>query len=203
MHIYQAAVGTTLPRMMRVDRRQPGGRRFGRPAAAHPLTPTAAGLLLREPALGVSVPARFMRSRHHIAAGQRFFHLEPTGPVSMAALNETAAPKPAAPTRAWTVVNLRKSRVTVGFFLSETEAQTIVTAIRAGRGNGALLQALTNAYKTMDAAAGGKGRVRVLREEGEDFEEFSAKLGKIASGLTGSLRKRLRAWVWPADPTPM
>jgi hypothetical protein len=198
LHIYQAAVGTTLPRMMRVDRRQPGGRRFGRASAAHPLTPAAAGLLLREPALGIAVPARFMRSRHRIAAGQRFFHLEPTGPVSMLALQEAAAPRPAAPTRAWTVINLRKARITVGFFLSETESQTIVTAIRAGRGGPALLQALTAAYRTIGGSGGGRGAVRILREEGEDFEDFAAKLGKLASGLTGSLRKRIRAWVLPA-----
>jgi hypothetical protein len=199
LHIYQAAVGTTVPGMMRVDRRHAGGRRFRRPALAHPLTPAAAGLLLREPGLGVAVPARFMRSRHRIAAGQRFFHLEPTGPASMLALQEAEAPRLAAPTRAWTVINLRKARITVGFHLSETESQTVVTAIRAGRGGAALLQALMAAYKTMDGAgARGRVRARILREEGEDFEDFAANLGKIASGLTGSLRKRLRAWVLPA-----
>ena len=140
-----------------------------------------------------------MRSRHRIAAGQRFFHLEPTGPASMLALQEAAAPKPAAPTRAWTVINLRKARITVGFYLSETESQTVVTAIRAGRGGPALLQALMAAYKMMDAAGKrDRGRLRILREEGEDFEEFAAKIGRLASGLTGSLRKRLRAWVLPA-----
>jgi hypothetical protein len=199
LHIYQAAVGTTVPGMMRVDRRQPGGRRFRRAAQAHPLTPAAAGLLLREPGLGVAVPARFMRSRHRIAAGQRFFHLEPAGPASMLALQEAEAPRLAAPTRAWTVVNLRKARITVGFYLSEAESQTVVAAIRAGRGGAALLQALMAAYKTM-AGGGARGgiRLRILREEGEDFEDFAANLGKIASGLTGSLRKRLRAWVLPA-----
>lgn len=198
LHIYQAAVGTTLPAMMRVDRRHAGGRRFRRAPLAHPLTPSAATLLLREPGLGVAVPPTFMRSRNRIAAGQRFFHLEPTGPAGMLALQEAAAPKPAAPTRAWTVINLRKARITVGFFLSETEAQTIVTAIRAGRGGPALLQALMAAYRVMDAAGKGRGRLRILREEGEDFEEFAANIGRLASGLTGSLRKRLRAWVLPA-----
>jgi hypothetical protein len=199
LHIYQAAVGTTLPGMMRVDRRHAGGRRFRRAPLAHPLTPSAAGLLLREPALGVAVPPAFMRSRNRIAAGQRFFHLEPTGPASMLALQEVAVPKPAAPTRAWTVINLRKARITVGFYLSETEAQTVVTAIRAGRGGPALLQALMTAYKMMDAAGkSGRGLLRILREDGEDFEEFAAKISRLASGLTGSLRKRLRAWVLPA-----
>ena len=199
LHIYQAAVGTTVPGMMRVDRRHPGGRRFRPGAMAHPLTPAAAGLLLREPGLGVAVPARFMRSRHRIAAGQRFFHLEPTGPTSMLALQEAAAPRPAAPTRAWTVVNVRKARITVGFYLSEADSQTVVGAIRAGRGGPALLQALIAAYKVMDA--GGtryRGRLRILREEGEDFEDFAAQIGRLATGVTGSLRKRLRSWVLPA-----
>jgi hypothetical protein len=38
----------------------------------------------------------------------------------------------------------------------------------------------------------------VLREEGEDFEEFAAAFRRVASGATGALRKRVRAWVLPA-----
>jgi len=51
----------------------------------------------------------------------------------------------------------------------------------------------------VDAAGGGtRGRVRVVREDGEDFEELTSGFRRIASGVTGSLRKRLRAWVLPA-----
>jgi hypothetical protein len=196
MHIYQAAVGTALPRMMRVDRRTRAGRRA---VSAHPLTPQAAGMLLREPRLGVAVPATFLRSRHRIAAGQRFYHLEPTAPAGMLTLQETSPARPLAPTRAWTVINLRKARATVGFYLSESESQTIVAAIRQGRGAASLLQALTEAYREMDAARGSaRGRVRVVREDGEDFEELTSAFRRIASGVSASLRRRLRAWVLPA-----
>ena len=86
LHIYQAAAGTTVPRMMRVDRANGGGRGRSARRSVHPLTPAAAGMLLREPGLGVAVPAGFLRSRHRIAAGQRFYLLEPIGAAGTLAL---------------------------------------------------------------------------------------------------------------------
>ena len=70
MHIYQSAPGTTLPRMVRIDRPAAGaGRGYVNAANVHPLTPAAAGVLLREPQLGVPVPAAYLRSRQRIAVG--------------------------------------------------------------------------------------------------------------------------------------
>jgi len=208
MHIYQAAPGTTLPRMMRVDRATAGGGRLYVTAAnVHPLTPGAAGLLLREPQLGVAVPAAYLRSRHRIAVGQRFYVLEPIGAAGALALPVGAASREVAqrlaPSRAWTVVNLRQSRITVGFYLSEAEAQRIVVAIRQGSGGPALLQALTAAYRAMDKSTSPQGHIRILREDGEDFEQLAAPLGKLAGRLlapssTAFLRRGLRAWVLPA-----
>ena len=211
MHIYQSAPGTTLPRMMRVDRGTAGGGRgYITAANVHPLTPEAAGLLLREPRLGVAVPAGYLRSRQRIAAGQRFYALEPMGAVGALALPVSAATREVsrrlAPSHAWTVVNLRQSRITVGFYLSEAEAQRIVVAIRQGNGGAALLQALTAAYLAMDKSTSPHGHIRILREDGEDFEELAAPLGKSAGRLlppsfTAVLRRRLRAWVLPALAT--
>jgi hypothetical protein len=208
MHIYQAAPGTTLPRMMRVDRASAGGGRgYVTAANVHPLTPGAAGLLLREPQLGVAVPAAYLRSRNRIAVGQRFYVLEPIGAAGALALPVSAASREVAqrlmPSRAWIVVNLRQSRITVGFYLSEAEAQRIIVAIRQGSGGAALLQALTAAYRAMDKSRSPHGHMRILREDGEDFEEVAAPLGKLVGGLlppsvTALLRRRLRAWALPA-----
>lgn len=206
MHIYQAAPGTTLPHMMRSDRANGGERGYQAASQVHPLTPAAAGLLLREPQLGVAVPSAYMRSRHRIAAGQRFYVLEPVGAAgklaTLGGFSREAAPR-LQPSRAWTSVNLQQSRITVGFYLSEADAQRIAAAIRQGTGAAALLQAMTAAYAAMDKSPNPAGNIRVVGEDSEDLEELAAPLGKLAGrllppNLLGHLRQRLRAWVLPA-----
>lgn len=205
MHIYQSAAGTTLPRMIRLDRATAaGGRSTVAVSNVHPLTPAAAGLLLREPGLGVAVPSTYLRSRHRIAVGQRFYTLEPIGAVGALALPTSTTTRAAAarlaPSRAWTVVDPPRSRITVGLYLSEAEAQSIVAAIRQGRGGPALLQALTAAYRATDRSASSQqGHFRIVREDSEDFENLAARTGRLLpSGFAGFLRRRLRAWVLPA-----
>jgi len=208
MHIYQSAPGTTLQRMVRTDRSGAGaGRGYINTANVHPLTPAAAGVLLREPKLGVAVPAAYLRSRQRIAAGQRFYILEPVGagapPTLPAGPAGQAAARRLRASRAWASVNMRQARITVGIYLSEAETQKIVAAIRKGQGSLALLQALTRTYQDMERlSAGGQAPLRMLREDGEDgetFEDFAAQRGKLLPpGLTAQLRQRLRAWVMPA-----
>lgn len=208
MHIYQSTAGTTLPRMVRLDRASAGGGRgYVTSSNVHPLTPAAAGLLLREPQLGVAVPATYLRSRHRIAVGQRFYLLEPLGTVSALALpispTTRAAAARLAPSRAWTVVNLRRSRITIGLYLSEAETQGIVEVIRQGRGGPALLQALTAVYWAMDRSTTSPlGHIRIVREDSEDFEDLAARTGRLLPpGFMTFLRRRLRAWVMPALAT--
>ena len=200
MHIYQATAGTTLPAVARMDRTVAGaGRGFTSTSAFHPLTPQAAGLLLREPKLGAAVPAAFLRSRNRIAAGQRFYVLQPLGAAGQAALPPSAAGRAAGarlgPSRAWTAVNAARGRVTVGIFLSEAEAQRIAEAMRQGRGQAALLQALVATYR---AAQGAGASPRPQREDGEAFEEFAAKARGVSPALAARLRRKLDAWVLPA-----
>jgi hypothetical protein len=202
MHIYQAAVGTTLPRMIRVDRANGGGRFRAATSQLHPLTPQAAGLLLREPKLGVATAPAYLRSRNRIAVGQRFYLLEPIGAAGALALsgatNEVAARL--TPSRAWTVVNLRRSRITVGLYLSEADAQAAAEAIRQGRGSTALLQTLTGVYKAaaQPAAAAPNGHLRIVREDSEDHEESAAASPALPPAATAVLRRQLDAWVLPA-----
>ncbi|AKU99515.1 hypothetical protein AKJ09_06179 [Labilithrix luteola] len=206
LHIYQAAPGTTLPRMVRMDRTA-SGRGYVTTNNVHPLTPGAAGLLLREPRLGVAVPAKYLRSRHRIAVGQRFYALEPMGAAGALALppgtSARAVVARVAPSRAWTKIDLRRSRITVGFYLSEADAQSIVPLIRQGRGAPALLQTLTDLYASMKrSAAGQQSRMRIAREDGESFEDLALTPGRVLSQeLVIALRRRLRAWVLPALAT--
>ena len=101
VHIFESCPGTTLPRLARLERIGGAARRRGAYGRLHPLTVAAAGLLLREPRLGVDVPPRFLESRHRIAVGQRFFHLEPigapAGAVGPAVAPTARKPRPAPP----------------------------------------------------------------------------------------------------------
>lgn len=188
MHVYQTRPGSTVPAMLRHDRRS------GAPVMiAHPLTPMAAGILLREPGLGSAVPRRFLRNHRRVAAGQRIFVLEPLAgaPANL--------PAPA-PGRAWIAVNAAKGRVTAGFYLSEPEAQSVGEAIRKGQGHGPLLQRLLGGMRAAERAAReGEGTDEALFEDGEGFEDFAAKAGGLLPhGFKAVLRKRIVAWALPA-----
>jgi len=205
MHIYQSATGTTLPRMIRTDRGN-GARGAVASSRVHPLTPEAAGLLLREPKLGATVAPAFLRSRNRIAVGQRFYLLEPVnaaGALAMPPAATRAAASRLAPSRAWIVVNLRRAKITVGFYLSEADTQTVADGIRQGRGP-VLLQALTRAYRAMQqpSASAPAGHVRIVREDSEDHEDEAAKSPvSLPSAMVAALRRRIDAWVLPALAT--
>ena len=191
MHIYQARPGSTVASLLRHDRR-------GTPAAArvYPLTPQAAGVLLREPGLGAAVPARFLSSRNRIAAGQRLYVLEPLG----GAMPAGAAAQRLAPGRVWLAVNQARARITLGFYLSEMEAQSVAEAIRQGRGHAMVLRALVVGFKRLARppieAVGPSGAVR---EDGEDLEDFAARAGRsLPHGFRRLLLRRIAAWALPA-----
>lgn len=188
VHVYQARPGSTVPAMLRHDRRSGAAG-----AVAHPLTPLAAGVLLREPGLGSTVPRRFLRNHRRVAAGQRIFVLEP--------LTGTPASQTApAPGRAWIAVNAAKGRATVGFYLSEIEAQGVAEAVRKGQGHGALLQKLLGGMRAAERAAGqGEGADETVFEDGEGIESFAAKAGRfLPHGFKTVLRKQITAWALPA-----
>lgn len=197
VHIYQAATGTTLPRMLRLDR--PAASRAQLDARqVHPLTVGAAGLLLREPRLGVEAPARFLRSRQRIAVGQRFYLLEPLGAASVALplsamQGETAQ---TAPSRAWTSINARRGRVTVSLYLSESEAQQVAEGIRQGRGTLGLLQALSALLK--GAGEPPRAAAATTQEDHEDAAGGARGKRALPAPVAAALHRRLTGWVLPA-----
>jgi hypothetical protein len=148
VHIYQAGAGSTLPSILRADRRGYLDARH-----AHPLTPAAAGLLFREPRLGAAVPPGYLRSRQRIAVGQRFYLLEPLGESAPVGLSPSAIQRVQAqstPSHVRTRVNLRRGRVSISIYLSESDAQSAAEAIRKGRGGLGLVQIVTRLLKTAD-----------------------------------------------------
>ena len=197
MHIYQAAPGTTLSSIGRLDRGLNGGRGPVGPASFHPLTPQAAGMLLREPRLGAAVPGAFLRSRGRIGAGQRFYVLQPrSGAGAMALPAGGAASRRLTPTRASVRFNARKGTASVGLYFSEAEAQQIVSAIRKGSGTASLLRAISGALRTVGLSLPPRAP---QREDLEEHEEFVGGVGRmIPKKVRKLLRRRLAAWVLPA-----
>lgn len=199
IHVFQSVPGTTLRRVAQVERRLPG---LGRGGARRiwPLSPEAAATLLREPRLGTRVPGMYQRSSHRIAAGQRFFYLEPTGGTRATALAGAAGAGAAAlgadgVTQGWMHVDLVRSQVKIALYLSEAEAQATAAAIRQGRGIPALLKALSTAYDGVSRSFGdGTGRVVIVKEleEGEEF--LGAVTRRLAPQATDLLKDKLRAW---------
>jgi hypothetical protein len=203
VHIYESVTGTSLPRLARTDRALTGlGRVHGAAGQLHPLTTAAAGLLLREPGLGVDVPSTYLRSRRRIAVGQRFYWLQPIGVEGSLILprliSGAAAPR-IEPTQARMVIDLQRAEIRLALYLSEVEAQGVVTSIRQGRGSQALLQALTAAYGSTDRSFGApQGRIRVIRELEDREGFFGRSLRRLNSATLGALRRRLRGWLFPA-----
>ncbi|WP_026927846.1 hypothetical protein [Granulicoccus phenolivorans] len=189
MHIYEAVAGTTLPRIARNDRAL---ARLGAGPAVwarlHPLTPQAAGLLVREPRLGTAVPPIYLRSRQRIAVGQRFYFLEPLQ-VGQAARGGQSG----RPSQARIRIDLRTATVTTAVYLSEPDAQQIAAAVQQGRGAPVFLQTVGRAIRGITFAPGDRSvSVRGELEEGEEFA--AALLGRLAPRVLSVLQRRLRAW---------
>ncbi|EPE96646.1 hypothetical protein [Rhizobium grahamii] len=197
MHIYQAAPGTTLASIGRLDRTLGSIRGALSPASFHPLTPQAAGLLLREPKLGTSVSKAFLRTPNRIGAGQRFYVLQPAD--GMSALPVAGNPgtlQRLAPSRAWLAFNGRKGTALVGIYFSESEAQQTVSAIRKGNKTAALLRAIVDACGTIGLSLPSR---LAEQERVEVHEEFAGKMARlIPPDLKHLFRRRLASWVLPA-----
>ncbi|WP_370619466.1 hypothetical protein [Mumia sp. Pv 4-285] len=146
VHVYESCPGTTLVRLARLERT--GGAAFPRGAHSqlHPLTASTAGLLLREPRLGVDVPGRFLASRHRISVGQRFFRLEPIGQVETpAATVGAAAGEAARPSDGRVRTDEARGVLRLSLYFSEADAQRLAAAVSSGRGGTTLLRALLRA----------------------------------------------------------
>jgi len=201
LHIFEATIGTSLRRIAALERGRLGGSRASS-TQLHPLTPTAAGLLLNEPALGVRVGAAFLQSRARVAAGQRFYYLEPI--AGGAPTVTPVAARSGTPSQGWIVADTIRSRIVVALYFSETDAQTIAAGVRAGRPAAALLPALTAAYDGVARSFGTpSGRVRIVKETVAGEEFFGSVAGRLLPLVITQLRRVIRSWLLPLLATWM
>lgn len=213
VHVYQATVGTSLRRIAAIERTR-GGVRLSS-SQLHPLTPKAAGMLLKDPAMGVAVPAEFLRSRARVAAGQRFYWIEPLDQTplptrsTVGAIGGFGASGAAggalrgagAPSQGWVVVDTRASQIRVGMFFAESETQGIAAAIREGRAEAVLLPALTRSYDALArrfAHRTGRLRIRAELEQSEVAARVPRVLDRIPPAVVSGLSVALRRWLLPS-----
>lgn len=198
VHVFEAIPGTTVAGLAESDARIAPAVRMG----LHPLTPGAAGVLLREPRLGVAVPRRFMGAEGRLAAGQRLYAIEPIEPIAAGALGgESEAERRRARrprgSRTLLVLDVRRKRLSVAVYLSEREAQRIAADVRRGPSASALLTALSRAFGRLRLSPGSRSIVVAASvSESEDLlgGALSAVAGAVTSAATTGIRRQLRRW---------
>lgn len=146
LHLYEAIKGTWLSKITKYERNVHG---LGTSSILswikiHPLTKKAAGLLLNEPNLGKDVSPQFLRTRHLIGIGQRFYYLEIPGTQVKVKPSLTPGTQ-YRPGRTRTgngplintsdiqvILNFVKGYIEINCFLSEAEAIDISGKIQRG-----------------------------------------------------------------------
>lgn len=177
VHLYETLPGTYLSRIAALERQVPGmspdgWRRF------HPLSITAAGVLLGEPGLGRDVDARFTNDRNLVAAGQRVFYLELPG--------GSGSDRFGTASQAFVTLDARPARNAVRLFiyLSEADAQAIASRARQNNTTAfviALRAAFGAAVHSLRQSP--RSRVTILKE----FAGENEAGGGIASAIGGKI----------------
>ena len=160
VHLYEAIPGTLLPQISRMERDVPG---LGSTAATaymklHPLTPTAAALLVSQPGLGRTVPPRYLAQRRTPQIGQRFYYLEIPGahPQVMVLPDRHEVVRRSGEVSL--TLDLPERRIRAAVFLSERDAQHVATRLRAQAPSGAVLPLLGARLQTgLHALLAGEG----------------------------------------------
>ncbi|QIM22527.1 hypothetical protein G7075_17635 [Phycicoccus sp. HDW14] len=155
--VFEAATGTTLPTLARLEGIVGPSGTHGAYSHLHPLTRANATTLLREPRLGVDAPARFLQSRHRISVGQRFFHLQPVGqqptPLPMPT-REAPSCDPGTPSDRRMRLDVRRGEARIALYFSEPDAQRIAASLGSDPASPALLKALLEALRAAGRSVG-------------------------------------------------
>lgn len=200
LHLYQAIPGTTLSRIARLEKHTPGLGRGDRGTYTrlHPLTPEAAGALLREPGLGKAVDATFLSTPDRIAVGQRFYYLQlpgtgptPPPPGRCPALSEVTV-----------AMDFRQTLIRVHIYLTEADAQSVAARIRSGAGSLASMVLIKRVIEaTLRTALSPQRRqhLRVIHEAEAEEQWVQAALGAAASRIGMAIveyaGRKLLEWV--------
>lgn len=197
-HLYEAIPGTRLALIAMSEKKVPG---LGNPrrdawSLIQPLTPDAAGLLLKEPGLGRPVDAQFLARRGRVGVGQRFYFLEIQGArVRMAPRGRNRAAGPARTSTTSVVLDLPKRQLRVFVYYSEADGQELVGHMKRKLPLSALLTALRAKIDITKIGTGDRvGGIRIIHETMPEAEGLGDQLkGKLFEWLLDVLRRELEA----------
>ena len=144
VHLYEALAGSTLPDIAMHEKgvRGLGSARREAWSLIHPLTPEAAGILLKEPGLGRPVDPKFLADRTQVSVGQRFYYLEIPGSRPRLVARPQGGRRAARVTQTNLTLDFPKGELRVFLFYAEADAQSLAQKLRARTPAGALLAAL-------------------------------------------------------------
>jgi hypothetical protein len=143
-HLYEALAGSTLSDIAMHEKSVHGLGSSRREAWSliHPLTPEAAGILLKEPGLGREVDPRFLTDRTRLTVGQRFYFLEIPGSQPRMVSGQRGGRRSARITQTNVTLDFPRGELRVFLFYAESDAQSLSGLLRARTPAGAIISAL-------------------------------------------------------------
>jgi hypothetical protein len=198
VHLFQVRPGTSFARIAKHERAPGLGTAAKRAwSQLHPLTPEAAGLLLRQPRLGRAVPGEFRSTRGKLALGQRVYFLDIAGaPAALAGAPGTGERV----SEVNLTLDFRKDEFRVSVYFGERIAQDIAARMRSRDAAGALLAAKKVFGPGVATALGGDIRrhVKILSEVLPQEQFLGGALGQVAAQVRSKLVSRVADWVGKA-----
>jgi hypothetical protein len=204
VHLYEAISGTRLSAVALHERGVAGLGSARRHAWSlfHPLTTEAAGLLLKEPGLGRTVPATFLVKRRVTAVGQRFYYLEiPGARVRLAPRVAGKPSRPARSTQTRIVIDFVKRQLRLGLYYSEADGQEIAKQLRQKVPMPVLLRALRarhDAALTQILSGDPTNALRLIHEAAPTEEMASQLLTPVLRLVGGKLSGVVTNWLMEA-----
>jgi hypothetical protein len=198
VHLYESIAGTHLPDIARLDDAPGLGVQDGY-QQLHPLTPTAAGVLLGEPELGREVDPRYLVDEHTTAVGQRFYYLEVPGHRPLTVPQASRQVRKRLPTHLRLVLDFPKNEIRLRLFLSEIRAQELAVKLRQHAHIGAAVAQLQRYLDRglRSSLTGAFARLKLVHEAVTP-DLWVAALRRLPSIVPQMLRSRLQEWALSA-----
>lgn len=189
VHLYESMAGSTLPDIAMHEKNVHGLGSSRREAWSllHPLTPEAAGVLLKEPGLGRAVDPKFLADRTHIAVGQRLYFLEFPGVRMPSVADPRTGRRQPRITQTNVTLDFPKGELRVFLFYAEADAQSLSTLLRTRGHASVILTALKAGLDTRLTAmlSGVPNRAMRVIHEAVPTEQFGSPVTGAGLKLAG------------------
>jgi hypothetical protein len=191
VHLYEAVAGTKLADVARLEPSAIGLGTTHSYHRLHPLTPSAAALLLGEPGLGRESSAP---TPGYTEPGQRFFYLETAGRSSI--LHDGGAAQVRRRTRVKLTLDFPRNQILVHLFLGEKRAQELAVKLRQRAHVGSLLAGMARTLERglRSAIDGDSGRLKLIHGVVLP-SQWNTAIRKVSQIAREPVVSKLQEWV--------